>query len=442
MTIPTKAIASASIISAYLLYVVSKKSDFLPWYTRLFGMFKPNYKIKGDVNEEFKTVEEVFSKGFTNGEEVGSSVSVYSNGKLVVELYGGFADFESGEEYTSNTLNLVYSSSKFMTNCVMARLVDQGLLTYDQKVVEIWPEFGKGGKEKVTISDVLKHEAGVPYFDDPQPSLEEVYDHKKLKLALENQKHVFDGERVRCYHGTTRGLILNEIVRLVDLQHRSIGQIYKQEINKEFDIEFYLGLNNIQLERKAKWYMPPIVDVLAAAFLPKKLIGDKAIKIDKRTGGNDSNVSKIAKFKYSKDQDVSNATDWHKIELPSVNGFTNSKSLAKMGAFFANHGKFDDKVFISEKTFENSISEPTKALDQAVYLDFVLTKGGFGVFTFDELKDEKGENIPFYGWGGFGGSMVLFSPDYNFSFAYVTNGCQYEMFGEGRASKLIVPAFK
>ncbi|KAI9293561.1 beta-lactamase/transpeptidase-like protein [Neoconidiobolus thromboides FSU 785] len=442
MTISTPTIISISLISAYLLYVVSKKNEFFPWYSRIFGLFKPTYKIKGDVDEEFKDVEDIFKKAFLNGEEVGSSVSVYSNGKLKVELYGGYANFENGEEYTSNTLNLVYSSSKFMATCVIARLVDQGLLTYDQKVVEIWPEFGKSGKEEVTISDVLKHEAGIPYFDDPQPSLEEVYDHKKLKLVLENQKHVFDGERVRCYHGVTRGLILNEISRLVDPQHRSIGQIYRQEINKEFDMEFYLGLNSPQLERRAKWYMPSIVDLLASLFLPKVLVGNKAVKIDKRVGGSNSNMSKVNKFKYSKDKDIPNATDWHKIELPSINGFTNSKTLAKMANIFANRGKLDDKVFISKETFITAMSEQTKALDQAVYLDFILTKGGFGIFTFDQLKDEKGENIPFYGWGGFGGSIVVFNPDYNFSFAYVTNGCQLEMFGEGRGSKLIIPAFK
>ena len=27
-----------------------------------------------------------------------------------------------------------------------------------------WPEFGRNGKDEVTIEDVLRHEAGLPFF--------------------------------------------------------------------------------------------------------------------------------------------------------------------------------------------------------------------------------------------------------------------------------------
>ena len=34
------------------------------------------------------------------------------------------------------------------------------LSRYDQKVIEIWPEFGRHGKESITVRDVMRHEAG------------------------------------------------------------------------------------------------------------------------------------------------------------------------------------------------------------------------------------------------------------------------------------------
>lgn len=43
-------------------------------------------------------------------------------------------------------------------------LVDRGLLSYEDKVAMHWPDFAQGGKENITISDVLRHEGGLPYF--------------------------------------------------------------------------------------------------------------------------------------------------------------------------------------------------------------------------------------------------------------------------------------
>ena len=42
---------------------------------------------------------------------------------------------------------------------VVAMLVDRGLLSYDDLVTKHWPEFGKNGKEHVTVADVMRHEA-------------------------------------------------------------------------------------------------------------------------------------------------------------------------------------------------------------------------------------------------------------------------------------------
>lgn len=39
-------------------------------------------------------------------------------------------------------------------------LVDRGRLSYDDLVVEYWPEYGQFGKENTTIEDVLTHKVG------------------------------------------------------------------------------------------------------------------------------------------------------------------------------------------------------------------------------------------------------------------------------------------
>ena len=55
----------------------------------------------------------------------------------------------------------MYSSGKSIAAIVVAMLVDQGLLSYDEKIVTYWPEFGNKGKTDITLADVLRHEAGL-----------------------------------------------------------------------------------------------------------------------------------------------------------------------------------------------------------------------------------------------------------------------------------------
>ena len=44
----------------------------------------------------------------------------------------------------------------------MASLVDRGLLeSYDTKVASVWPRFAAHGKGDVTVTSLLRHEAGL-----------------------------------------------------------------------------------------------------------------------------------------------------------------------------------------------------------------------------------------------------------------------------------------
>ena len=40
-------------------------------------------------------------------------------------------------------------------------MVDKGLLDYESKISKYWPEFGRNGKENITLKQLLKHEAGL-----------------------------------------------------------------------------------------------------------------------------------------------------------------------------------------------------------------------------------------------------------------------------------------
>ena len=51
-----------------------------------------------------------------------------------------------------------------MAAIVIASLVDKGLLRYDAKVTDYWPEFGNNGKDGIKLEDILRHEGGLTTF--------------------------------------------------------------------------------------------------------------------------------------------------------------------------------------------------------------------------------------------------------------------------------------
>ena len=119
---------------------------------------KRNVSVDGFVEPKFEAVRVAFQEHFTEGEEVSAQVCVVQDGKVVVDLWCSVED----PSYTGATVQQIWSSTKNLTALAVAMLVDRKVCSYDDKISQHWPEFGKEGKEELTIADVLRHEAGLP----------------------------------------------------------------------------------------------------------------------------------------------------------------------------------------------------------------------------------------------------------------------------------------
>ncbi|CAG8657315.1 618_t:CDS:2, partial [Gigaspora rosea] len=204
--------ASASVRSKFylisvLIFIISiityrflTIGPFAPLQCRLLGIGCPDTKVQGYAASEFIGAKKAFIKNFEAGGEVGSSVAAYYNGKLVVDLQGGYADLETKHEYDKDTLQFVFSSTK--ASIMIAYLVDRGLLNYNEKISTYWPEFAQGNKENVTLLDLVNHRAGVTYLDT-RLTKSELEDLDKLAKILAAQPHIFDGVPLRAYHAAT-----------------------------------------------------------------------------------------------------------------------------------------------------------------------------------------------------------------------------------------------
>lgn len=98
----------------------------------------------------------------------GASIALIDNGKIVYQ--GGFGVRELGkpERVDENTLFMAASNTKGMTTLLLAELVDQKKLRWDEPVIDVYPSFKLGDAEttkKVLIKNLICACTGLPRQD-------------------------------------------------------------------------------------------------------------------------------------------------------------------------------------------------------------------------------------------------------------------------------------
>ena len=81
-----------------------------------------------------------------------------------------------------------------LTSILIGVLVEKQILDYNQKISKIWPEFAKNGKEEGTLTDLLRHELGLPFLKDTlittDCSVEKIKENK-IGAMIENESYHF-----------------------------------------------------------------------------------------------------------------------------------------------------------------------------------------------------------------------------------------------------------
>ena len=125
-------------------------------------MPKTPVRIEGQVAPGFESVRDLYARNMRKLKERNTQLCVYHRGEKVVDLWGtqiGDTDF------TPDTLVNIFSSGKSMESIALASLHGRGLLDYDKRIADYWPEFGQHGKEDLTVADLMRHEGGLASFD-------------------------------------------------------------------------------------------------------------------------------------------------------------------------------------------------------------------------------------------------------------------------------------
>ena len=118
-------------------------------------------------NYDFNQLDKYYNQIIKDWEIPGMAVGIVHNGKIIYAKGFGVRDFDSNKAVDERTLFAVASNTKAMTTTALAMLVDEGKLSWHDRVVDINPDF-KMFTDHVTknirVSDLITHRSGLPVY--------------------------------------------------------------------------------------------------------------------------------------------------------------------------------------------------------------------------------------------------------------------------------------
>jgi CubicO group peptidase (beta-lactamase class C family) len=369
------------------------------------------YPIEGYVDLQFLPLADAFCANFAAGIEIGASVAVVRLGKLVADLWGGYADASRRRRWQQDTIVNMMSVSKGVSAICIFLLVERGQLDPQRPVADYWPEFAANGKAEITLAQVLDHRAGLPWITGAQRG--DAYDQNRTAAAIARQAPLFQPGDAPAYHVLTQGYILAEVVRRVT--GKTLGTFYRDEIAAPLHIDYTIGLGEADLDRCATFELPPQAGILKALLDP-----------DSPDGVYWAQLAEGERF---------NSTPFRTAEIPSANGHGNARAVARLYGMLANGGELDGIRIMRPATIDQLRAERHNLQDRIRPRHYHQASG---VVRNSPPVAYMGPNPGAFGHQGAGGAIGFGDPENGIGFAYGMNG--YSPGGEAERRAPLVDA--
>ena len=367
------------------------------------------HQVEGYCAPAFAEVRAEFERNFEAREEVGAGVSVWFEGKQVVDLWGGLADLETGRAWSADTMTVVFSSTKGLAAICMHLLIDRGLLEVDAPVARYWPEFAANGKAAITVGMVLSHQAGLPFWRDKMPA-GGLLDWDCATQALAAQAPVWEPGTCHGYHGMTIGFLEGELLRRVT--GMTIGEFLRREVAEPLGADVWIGLPPGDEGRVARVYLKsdwdPNSDMYRKLTAEPNWYGWQMV-------GNDGG--------YVSDESI-NARKTHAAQAPAIGGIASARGLARAYAPLSLDGAIDGVRLVREtalpgmRTVRSASScDLLLRLPTTFTLGFSKTWGARALGAGNHVV--MGEQA--FGTPGMGGSLGFADGEAKLAFGYVMN---------------------
>jgi CubicO group peptidase (beta-lactamase class C family) len=317
-------------------------------------------------------IQELLNDLVERGIERGIQVAAYLDGKLVIDAWAGIADPATGREVTGDTLFPVFSTGKGITATAIHILAEQGKLDYDTPIADCWPEFGRNGKDRITLRQALSHTAGIPHMPYSR-DVSEVCDWDLMCRKIADLQPLWEPGTRTSYHAITFSWIVGETARRID--GRNISTIIQEEICRPLGIDsIFIGIPDTLSDKVA------VLDVPDYGPDHQPPVFDQSIP---------PWVCPLEVFM--------NNPEVRRACIPASNGIMNARGIARHYAAIIGNG-VDGVRLLSPETLK---AMTTLASPPGIPAAELPGKFGLGYGLYGPVENYG----PIFGHGGYGGTV-------------------------------------
>lgn len=366
------------------------------------------------------SLADLFQENFTKYDELGASVCIWRDGKIVASLGDGFWDREESRKWTTETRVLIWSATKGLASTCLLHLCDQQKIALSRRVAEFWPEYGGNGKADTTLLHVLSHQSGQPALRNREISFLE---REAVAEALAGQEPFWKPGSAHGYHARTYGFLVDELVRRI--AGINIGAYFRNVFATPLGLDLWIGLPQ------------ELADDVAPIYAARRT---------REASGEDPFYSELAKqdsltFKAFTTPaglmvpSVMNRAEIRTQVLPSFGGIGTAESLA---TFY--YRTFCEPTFFSPERVAELSETAATGIDAILRIPTAFAAG----FMKDpvseagqKLRSLFGPSSFAFGQPGAGGSLAFADPKNNVAFAYVMNQMEPGLLPNPKSLRLV-----
>ncbi len=381
-------------------------------------------EVQGHVTRGFEAVREAFVENFARRHELGGACCAYHHGEKVVDLWGGVRNKLTGDVWDQDTMVIVHSATKGLAAMTLALAHSRGWLDYDERVATYWPEFAQQGKEKITVRQLLAHQAGL-FAIDEFVDRSVVADLDRLAVVLARQRPAWEPGTRQAYHALSLGFYEGELLRRVDPRHRSLGQFFQDEIATPLGEDVFIRLPEEIPNSRLATLSPPSQFRMLTGFPLRATLEF----MNRRSNIYRALVMNPGSAVYQDEQRVSARN----LEVPSGGGVGTARGIAHAYSVFATGGR---ELGLRQETLDLLAAPaipPTRGFfDECMKGDGIQFSLGFMKSTptwpFGSARS--------FGSPGAGGSLGFADPEAGIGYAYVTSQMGTALTGDPRDAAL------
>ena len=368
---------------------------------------------------ELDSLASLFDENFTRFGELGAAVSVWQNGKSILNLHGGFRDSKRETPWTPDTIVLVWSATKGLASACLLHLLHERRLELTRRVTEFWPEFAQAGKNEITIAQLLSHQAGLCALDDPV----DVLDYPAVIAALETQAPIWPPGTAQGYHARTFGFLVDELVRR--LSGNTVSEYWRKTFGDPLELDIWIGLPAAEENRVAPVYAARAGGTAAPAEFYRDLASPGTLA--RKTFTSPRGLHAVSAM---------NSRENRALPIVSFGGIGSASSLAKFYGMLAHGGELDRRRYFARETIAQMTTTLVSGIDRVFQVPTAFSAG----FMKDPPETTRrifGPSLLAFGHPGAGGSHAFADPESGISFAYVMNQMEQSLLPNEKSLRLV-----